>query len=143
MVNLSSLFTIYCSDRAISHIFFSLGEQWNYPESQVRLVVPNCDASCRRPNLVEAVPRYLKGLYYPSADRARDCTEKRFLRDLKDFDAIYLWSNNSIKPLGNCSCRAYPFFWCASSAIQSRQNFLLMMLPAAWESLPNTKLLLI
>ena len=90
MLNLSSLFTIYCSDRAVSHIFFSLGEQWNYPNSPVRMIVPNCAPSCRRPNLVEAVPRYLKWLYYRSADWPRDLTEKRFLRDVKDFDAIYL-----------------------------------------------------
>ncbi len=54
------------------------------------MVVPNCEPSCRGQNLVEAISQYLKWLYYRSADKPRDCTEKRFLRDLKDFDAAYL-----------------------------------------------------
>ncbi|MBD0339577.1 MAG: hypothetical protein ICV61_01370 [Microcoleus sp. Co-bin12] len=137
MVNLSSLFTIYCSDWGASHTFSSLGEQWNYADSQVRMVVPNCAPSCRRPNLVEAVSRYLKWLYYRSADWPRDFTEKRFLRDIKDFDAIYLWPNTSIETFRKVKQQSKPIFGRASTAIQSRQNLLLMMLPAAWESLPT------
>jgi hypothetical protein len=110
MLNLSSLFTIHCSDRGFSHIFFSLGEQWNYPDSQVRMVVPNCAPSCRRPNLVEAVPRYLKWLYYRSPDWPRDLTEKRFLRDIKDFDAIYLWPNTSIETFRKVKQQSKPIF---------------------------------
>ncbi len=90
MLKLSSFFTIYSNDRAVSHIFFQLCEQWNYPDSQVQMVVPNCEPSCRGQNLVEAISQYLKWLYYRSADKPRDSTEKRFLRDLKDFDAAYL-----------------------------------------------------
>jgi glycosyltransferase involved in cell wall biosynthesis len=97
MLNLSSFFALYCTNLGASHTFFSLCEQWNYPDFKVRMIVPNCDTSCRRPNLVEAVPRYLKWLYYRSADRPRNCTEKLFLRDVKDFDAIYLWPNTSIE----------------------------------------------
>ena len=143
MVHLSSLFTIYCTDEAVSHTFFSLCEQWNYPDSKVRMVVPNCAPSCRRPNLVEAVPRYLKWLYYRSADWPRDVTEKRFLRDIKDFDAIYLWPYTSNETFRKVKQQSKPIFWSVSTALQSRQNLLLMMLAAAWESLPNTKLLLI
>ena len=110
MLNLSSLFTIYCSDRAVSHIYFSLGQQWNYFDSQVRMVVPNCAPSCRRPNLVEAVPRYLKWLYYGRADWPRDFTEKRFLRDIKDFDAIYLWPYTSIETFRKVKQQSKPIF---------------------------------
>jgi len=92
---------------------------------------------------VEAVPRYLKWLYYPSADRPRDFTEKRFLRDVKDFDATYLWPHTSIETFRKVKQQSKPIFWSVSTALQSRQNLLLMMLAAAWESLPNTKLLLI
>jgi hypothetical protein len=60
---------------------------------------------------VEAVPRYLKWLYYPSADRPRDCTEKRFLRDVKDFDAIYLWPNNLIETFRKLKQQSKPIFW--------------------------------
>jgi glycosyltransferase involved in cell wall biosynthesis len=95
---------------AVSHTFFSLCEQWNYPESQVRMVVPNCAPSCRRPNLVEAVPRYLKWLYYRSDDWLRDFTEKRFLRDIKDFDAIYLWPNTSIETFRKVKQQSKPIF---------------------------------
>ena len=107
------------------------------------MVVPNCAPSCRRPNLVEAVPRYLKWLYYGSADGLRDFTEKRFLRDIKDFDAIYLWPNTSIETFRKVKQQSKPIFWSVSTALQSRQNLLLMMLAAAWDLLPNTKLLLI
>ncbi|MBD1883960.1 glycosyltransferase family 4 protein [Microcoleus vaginatus] len=110
MLNLSSLFTVYCSDRAVSHIYFSLCQQWNYPDSQVRMVVPNCAPSCRIPNLVEAVPRYLKWLCYRSPDWPRDLTEKRFLRDLKDFDAIYLWPNTSIETFRKVKQQSKPIF---------------------------------
>ena len=110
MLKLSSLFTIYCNDRGVSHTFFSLCEQWNYPDCQVRMVVPNCEPSCRRQNLVESVPRYLQWLYYRSADKPRDCTEKRFLRDLKDFDAAYLWPNTSIETFRKVKQESKPIF---------------------------------
>jgi hypothetical protein len=72
MLNLSSLFTIYCSDYGPSHTFFSLCEQWNYPDSQVRMVVPNCAPSCRRQNLVEAVPRSGGVTTRPKPRRGKD-----------------------------------------------------------------------
>lgn len=110
MLNLSSLFTFYCADRGVSHIFFSLCQQWNYPDSQVRMVVPNCEPSCRGQNLVESVPRYLKWLYYRSADTPRECAEKLFLRDFKDFDAIYLWPNTSIETFRKVKQENKPIF---------------------------------
>ena len=110
MLSLSSFFTLYCSDRGVSHTFFSLCDQWNYPESQVRMVVPNCAPSCRSGNLVEAVPRYLIWLYYRSADWPRDFTERRFLRDIKDFDAIYLWPYTSIETFRKVKQQSKPIF---------------------------------
>jgi glycosyltransferase involved in cell wall biosynthesis len=110
MLNISSLFTIYCSDRAISHIFFSLCEQWNYPELQARMVVPNCDPSCRRQNLVESIPKYLKWLYYRSPDKPKELAEKRFLRDLKDFDAMYLWPHTSLETFRRVKQEGKPIF---------------------------------
>jgi hypothetical protein len=59
---------------------------------------------------VEAVPRYLKLLYYRSADWPRNCTEKRFLRDVKDFDAIYLWPNTSIEIFRKVKQQSKPIF---------------------------------
>jgi len=110
MLHISSLFTIYCTGTAVSHTFFSLCQQWNYPDSQVRMVVPNCEPSCRGSNLVEAIPQYLKWLYYRSADRPRECAEKRFLRDIKDFDAIYLWPNTSIETFRKVKQESKPIF---------------------------------
>jgi hypothetical protein len=61
------------------------------------MVVPNCAPSYRGYNIVESVPRYLKWLYYKVGDTAKSCAEKRFLRDVNDFDAVYLWPPTSIE----------------------------------------------
>jgi hypothetical protein len=60
---------------------------------------------------VEALPRYLKWLYYRSPDWPRDLTEKRFLRDIKDFDAIYLSPNTSIETFRKVKQQSKPIFW--------------------------------
>lgn len=100
MMDLLSLFTIYCNGEGISHIFLSLGEQWQGPELQARLIVPNCKPSCRPSNLVEGIPKFLKALYYRAGENApRQKTEKRFLREIHQFDAAYLWPATSVNIL--------------------------------------------
>lgn len=91
MLKLSSLFTIHCNNEAISHTFVSLCGNWRGPDIQARMVVPSCEPFCRGQNLVEAIPPLLKWYYYRLADGARSKAEKRFLRDLNDFDVAYLW----------------------------------------------------
>jgi len=91
MLNLSSLFPIYCNNEAIGHIFLSLCGQWRGPELRARMVVPFCDPLCRGPNLVEGIPPLLKRLYGRNAKASRAMAERRFLRDIKDFDVAYLW----------------------------------------------------
>lgn len=61
------------------------------------MVVASCEASCRGPNVVEGVPRLLRGWYYRNADAPRNMAEKRFLRDIKDFDAAYIWPATSVE----------------------------------------------
>ncbi|MEG4317839.1 MULTISPECIES: glycosyltransferase family 4 protein [unclassified Microcoleus] len=61
------------------------------------MVVPNCPPSDRGYNIVESVPRYLKWLYYRVGDTAQSSAEKRFLRDLNDFDAVYLFPPTSLE----------------------------------------------
>lgn len=97
MLNISSLFTFYCSGQGVSHIFLSLCSEWNHPDFKARMVVPNCAPSYRGYNIVESVPRYLKWLYYKVGDSAQSSAEKRFLRDVNDFDAVYLWPGTSIE----------------------------------------------
>lgn len=97
MLNMSSLFIIYCHGQGISHIFLSLCGESDYPDFKTRMVVPNCAPSYRGYNIVESVPQYLKWLYYKVGDSAQSSAEKRFLRDLNDFDAAYLWPGTSIK----------------------------------------------
>jgi hypothetical protein len=92
---------------------------------------------------VEAVPRYLKWLYYRSADWPRDFTEKRFLRDIKDFDAIYLWPNTSIETFRKVKQQSKPIFLERINCYTKQAKFIIDDASAAWESLPNTKLLLI
>ncbi|MFB8791638.1 MAG: glycosyltransferase family 4 protein [Potamolinea sp.] len=95
MLKLSSLFPIHCTDRAVSHVFYTLCTKFCGTDLQVRMVVPSCDPSCRGTNLVEAVPQFLKPLYYRSANAPRIMAEKRFLQDIKNFDAAYLWMATS------------------------------------------------
>ncbi|MEG4855638.1 hypothetical protein QUB10_32795 [Microcoleus sp. B5-D4] len=45
---------------------------------------------CRRPNLVEAVPRVLQWFYQPTPDAPRAKPEKSFMQKLKDYDVAYL-----------------------------------------------------
>jgi len=110
MVRLNSLFTIHCSNRAVSHAFFSLCKHWNYPEFYARMTVPSCDPSCRVPNLVEAIPPFLRRFYYGKTDTSKQAVEKRFLKDLRKFDAAYLWPGVSIDTLKRVKDAGKPIF---------------------------------
>jgi glycosyltransferase involved in cell wall biosynthesis len=74
------------------------------------MVVPSCEPSCRSPNLVEAIPQALKWLYYRSADAPQQSAEKRFLKDLRAFDAAYLWPNTSIETYREAQKIGKPIF---------------------------------
>ena len=110
MIKLNCLFPIYCTNRAVSHAFFSLSKYWNGPDIQARMVVPNCTPECRRPNLVEAIPRFLKWFYYRNPETSIAVTEKRFLRDLKDFDAAHIWPGTSLEVFREAKKIGKPIF---------------------------------
>ncbi|WP_370588946.1 glycosyltransferase family 4 protein [Tychonema sp. LEGE 06208] len=71
-------------------------KEWQGPELKARMVVPSCDRECRGPNVVEAIPSFLTKLYYRSPSLPIIKTEKRFLKDFKDFDLAYLWPGISL-----------------------------------------------
>jgi glycosyltransferase involved in cell wall biosynthesis len=96
MIKLSSLFPIYVNNQGVTHTFLSINRHMQRPDLQVRMVVPNCERSLRGSNIVEAVPSLLKKLYYRSANAPTGIAQKRFLKDLKDFDAAYLWPATSV-----------------------------------------------
>lgn len=110
MLKLSSLFTIHCTDKAVSHVFFSLCQQWQGPNLQARMVVPSCEPSCRGSNLTEAIPLLLKRWYYCNPDTPRVTAEKRFLKDLKNFDAVYLWPGTSLETFKQVKHSGKPIF---------------------------------
>lgn len=74
------------------------------------MVVPSCEPLCRRSNLVEAIPPLLKRWYYRSADLPKAITEKRFLKDLKNFDAVYLWPGTSLETFKKAKHSGKPIF---------------------------------
>ena len=111
MLKVSSLFPIHCTDRAVSHAFFSLCKQWRGPEVQARMVVPSCEPSCRGSHIVEGVPPLLKWLFYQRADTPRIMAEKRFLRDLKNFDAAHIWPGISLETFKGAKKLDKPIFW--------------------------------
>ncbi|WP_333298977.1 glycosyltransferase family 4 protein [Microcoleus sp. M2_C6] len=111
MLKLSALLPFHCSDRAISHVFFSVCKQWQNPELKARMVVPSCDSSCRDSNIVEAIPSLLKKLYYRSPSAPKIKAEKRFLKDLKNFDVAYLWPGISVDTVKSVNKQSKPIFW--------------------------------
>jgi glycosyltransferase involved in cell wall biosynthesis len=95
MLKLSALFPIHCNDRAIGHVFFSVCKELQNSELNARMVVPSCDPPCRGYNIVEAVPSFLTKLYYRFPNVPKNLSEKRFLKDIKDFDVAYFWPSIS------------------------------------------------
>lgn len=110
MLKLSALFPIHSSNRGISDVFFSVCKEWQGPELKARMVVPNCDRECRGPNVVEAIPSFLTKLYYRSPSLLRIKTEKRFLKDFKDFDLAYLWPGISLDFVKSVNKQSKPIF---------------------------------
>ena len=110
MLKLLSLFPIYCTNRAVSHAFFSLCKYWQGPDVQARMVVPNCEPHCRGSNLVESVPQLLKWFYYRSPDAPIAMTERRFIREVKDFDAAHIWPGTTLDVLQKTKKIGKPIF---------------------------------
>ena len=110
MLKLSSLFVVHCSDRAVSHAFFSLCKHWQTSEIQCRMAVPSCEPLCRGSNLVEGVPPLLRKLYYRSASAPQQMAENRFLKDLKKFNAAYLWPGVSTETFKKVKKAGKPIF---------------------------------
>lgn len=107
-LNLSSLFTIYANNEAVSHSFLSLCGKMHGPELQTRMVVPNCSPPCRRTNLVEAIPQLLKPLCYRIPNASRAMAEKLFLQDIEKFDAAYIWPDTSLSTIKAVKKRGIP-----------------------------------
>lgn len=101
---------MHCNDRAISHVFFSVCKEWQDSELKARMVVPSCDRSCRGSNIVEAIPSFLTKLYYRSPSLPKIKAEKRFLKDLKDFDLAYLWPTTSPDTVKSVYNHSKPIF---------------------------------
>ena len=110
MLKLSALFPIHSSHRGISDVFFSVCKEWQGPELKARMVVPSCDRSCRGPNVVEAIPSFLTKLYYCSPSLPKITAEKRFLKDIKDFDVAYLWPGISLDTVKSVNKQSKPIF---------------------------------
>lgn len=110
MLKLNALLPIHCHNEAISHIFFSLCRDWHHGQIQTRMVVPSCIPSCRGSNLVEGIPSSLKWLYYRIPNAPRSAAEQRFLRDLDQYDAAYLWPDTSPDTLRKVKQRQVPIF---------------------------------
>jgi glycosyltransferase involved in cell wall biosynthesis len=110
MIKLNCLFPIYCKNHAVSHAFYSLTNAWQGPDIQARMVVPNCIPECRGSNLVEAVPRLLKRFYYGNPATPVAMAEKRFLKDLKKFDAAHIWPGTTLDVIEKTKKMDKPIF---------------------------------
>ena len=110
MFKVSSLYPIHCDNAAIGHILFSVCGPWQGPDIQSRIFIPSCEPAARRPYIVEAIPPFLRWFYYRSADAPRHAVEKRFLRELKNFDAAYLWPSASLETFKEAKKIGKPIF---------------------------------
>ncbi|WP_194065173.1 glycosyltransferase family 4 protein [Tychonema sp. LEGE 07203] len=89
------------------------------------MVVPSCDRSCRDSNIVEAIPSFLKKLYYLSPSAPQIKAEKRFLKDIKDFDAAYLWPGISLDVVKSVNNQNKPIFAERVNGLQSQAKRIL------------------
>jgi glycosyltransferase involved in cell wall biosynthesis len=109
-IQLGSLFTIYCNDTLVSHTFFSLNQFMSGANLSIRMVVPNCEQSLRRANLVEAIPSYLKPFCYLLSSGPRIIAEAHFLSEIDNFDAVYLFPGPSLNLFRKIRRRRKPIF---------------------------------
>ena len=99
MVKLGGLSHMHCGAYGVSHVFYSLCSRWRGSDLSAQMVVPTCDAELRSSNLVEAVPPLLRRWYYRQPNRPAQAAEKRFLRDLSQFDVTYLYPGVSLETI--------------------------------------------
>ncbi|WP_333234308.1 glycosyltransferase family 4 protein [Microcoleus sp. Pol14C2] len=111
MLKLSALLPFHCNNRAISHVFFSVCKEWQGPDLKALMVVPSCDRECRDSNIVEAIPSFLTPLYYRSPSAPRIKAEKRFIKELKNFDVAYLWPGTSVDTVKSVNKQNKAIFW--------------------------------
>ncbi len=98
MPQIISTFPVYLVNRAVAHIFYSLCTSDKQSEIQFKMVVPNCEESCRGLNVIEAVPQALKFLIYRIKLTNR-LVESRLIGELNDSPAAYVWTDISINTL--------------------------------------------
>jgi glycosyltransferase involved in cell wall biosynthesis len=99
MIKLNCLFPLIAGDGRLGHIFLSLCRGWQGPEVEARMVVPSAAPDALSPQLVESIPRLLRWYYYRDPDMPRNLTGKRFLKDMKNFDAAYIWPDAAFETL--------------------------------------------
>jgi hypothetical protein len=108
VLNLVSVFPLYCSEARLGHIFLSLCRNWNSEPIQARIVVPNIAEQFRGADVIEAVPHPLKWLAYRSTSWPRMLTEMRLLRSLPRFDSLYAFPDISLRTLRRIKAHGQP-----------------------------------
>jgi glycosyltransferase involved in cell wall biosynthesis len=91
------------------HIMLSLCRSELKAPLEITMLAPSIDPSCRRANLVAAIPRPLKKLCYALKI---DCavTEFQYLRKLRSFDAAYIWPKTSTQTIVRAKTIGKPVF---------------------------------
>jgi len=108
VLNLGCLFTMYCSDAGLGHIFLSLCGNWRSTRLSARMIVPNAQEQLRSADLMEAVPRLTKWLVYRQPAWPQRLTERRLVRALDSFDAVYSFPHISFTTLRDIQKRGKP-----------------------------------
>ncbi|MBI5095645.1 MAG: glycosyltransferase family 4 protein [Candidatus Hydrogenedentes bacterium] len=94
MIRVSTLYPVYCSGTAVSHICLSLCEHMRDNACDVRLWTPACDPAGRAPFVHEAWRGIAKSIAY-KLDRSSKIIDgwlyRKYLNDMAPGDIAYLW----------------------------------------------------
>lgn len=110
MTKIISLLPLHCNNAGVPHAFLSICGNLHKHQVETRMVVPSCEPFCRIPGLVESIPTFLKPWYYRRMNAPVDATEKRFFKELRDYDAAYFWTNISLATYQKVKAAGKPIF---------------------------------
>ncbi|MBW4680664.1 MAG: glycosyltransferase family 4 protein [Microcoleus vaginatus WJT46-NPBG5] len=74
------------------------------------MYVPSSEPQCRGSSVCEAIPPFLTKLCYRSKKLPQYIAEKRFVADIKKFDAAYLWPATSWETFRQVNKKEKPIF---------------------------------
>jgi glycosyltransferase involved in cell wall biosynthesis len=102
-------FTYYCTGGGLSHLFLSICKGLD-ADLNPQLIVPGCAPEYRDRRVIEAVPRGVRKLVLRSSDASRFLTERRVLREAKQWSGVYLFPAVTLETIKRLRKTGLPLF---------------------------------